>query len=331
MNNNNPLSSLLRASNILKLFFIMLVLICGFGVLIHLLEPKVFPTIFEGIWWVVITASTVGYGDYAPATTAGRVVGILLILSGGAFVTFYITALSASTINFLNAYNEGAATYRGNKHIIFIGWNQRVKNTIEHLVNVERNVSIVLIDQTLQRKPASSPYVHFIKGDPTNDATLQQANIMMAECVVITADQNKNEKDADMASILSLLAVKGLNPSIYSIIEILTHEQRENAQRAGADEVIETNTFSSFVMMNSFLSPGMSNTLLTMLNHLKGSKLSFIPASQECIGASFGECNHTFMEKQILLLGVKRNGESIVNPPFDFQIIEGDDLLVIEH
>jgi len=35
----------------------------------------------EGLWWGIVTGSTVGYGDYYPATTAGRVVGAVLIVA----------------------------------------------------------------------------------------------------------------------------------------------------------------------------------------------------------------------------------------------------------
>ncbi|MDF2180042.1 potassium channel family protein [Aliiglaciecola sp. CAU 1673] len=36
----------------------------------------------DAIWWSLVTISTVGYGDYYPVSTAGRVVSMLLILSG---------------------------------------------------------------------------------------------------------------------------------------------------------------------------------------------------------------------------------------------------------
>lgn len=35
----------------------------------------------DGLWWGIVTGSTVGYGDYYPATTAGRAVGAVLIVS----------------------------------------------------------------------------------------------------------------------------------------------------------------------------------------------------------------------------------------------------------
>ncbi|OEH94038.1 potassium channel family protein [Bacillus solimangrovi] len=328
---NDRISNVLQRFNLIRLFGIMIILICLFGYGIHLLEPEVFPSIFEGIWWVVITASTVGYGDYIPDSTIGKTIAMLLILSGGAFVTFYMATISASTVNFLNSYNEGAATFRGEKHVIIIGWNQRVKKTIDQIMNIQNSAQFVLIDHSLKNKPLTIRNVHFVKGDPTCDSTLQQANITDASAVFITADQNKNEKEADMSSILTLLAIKGLNPRVHSIIEILTPEQLENAKRAGADEIIETNTLSSFVMTNSFISHGMSDTVVTILDQLKGSTLTFIEAQEQYIGKTFRNCSNLLLQEERLLIGVKRNGESHINPPLDFTIDNKDCLLIIEH
>lgn len=36
----------------------------------------------EGLWWAVTTASGVGYGDFVPVTTGGRVIGGLLQVTG---------------------------------------------------------------------------------------------------------------------------------------------------------------------------------------------------------------------------------------------------------
>ncbi len=38
-----------------------------------------FPSFWDGIWWAVVTVTTVGYGDLSPTTVAGRIVGIALM------------------------------------------------------------------------------------------------------------------------------------------------------------------------------------------------------------------------------------------------------------
>ena len=39
-------------------------------------------SISEGIWWAIVTTTTVGYGDMAPATPLGRLIAILLMMVG---------------------------------------------------------------------------------------------------------------------------------------------------------------------------------------------------------------------------------------------------------
>ncbi|MCC3355718.1 potassium channel protein [Bacillus sp. REN16] len=323
-------ASLFKRFLIAKLISIVLLVIIIFGAIIHLIEPETFPTIFDGVWWSIVTAATVGYGDYAPTTFWGRIVGMFLIFIGAGIVTRYFAAISTSTLVAQNAYLEGTSGFHGKKHIIIIGWNERVRETLSFLKTPGSVVDILLIDDSLEKNPMPGNHFHFIKGDPTRDETLKQANIQDAEMVLVTADQGKDELHADMISILTLLAIKGLNPTVYTIVEILTTHQIQNAKRGGADEIIQTNRISSLVMVNSILSHGVSDALLSMLVDLKGGKLQFLDITFDLIGMTFQKASETLLKEGKILIGIKRENEISINPPLSLEIRKNDQILILK-
>jgi voltage-gated potassium channel len=54
-----------------------------------------FPSMWDGIWWAVVTVTTVGYGDLYPTDVEGRIIGIVLMLVGIGFLSV-MTATIAS-------------------------------------------------------------------------------------------------------------------------------------------------------------------------------------------------------------------------------------------
>jgi voltage-gated potassium channel len=69
-----------------------------FGVLERLADPKTFHTVWLGMWWALETVTTVGYGDVVPMTTAGKVIGSVLLLGGLAFLTVIIAMITGGFV-----------------------------------------------------------------------------------------------------------------------------------------------------------------------------------------------------------------------------------------
>ncbi|NHM32569.1 potassium channel family protein [Neobacillus terrae] len=319
----------LRLPLLARILLITLLFVVLFGILIHLLEPKTFPNILDGIWWAIITASTVGYGDYVPHSIAGRAAAIILILIGAGFVSSYFVTLSAVAVTRQNAFSEGKITYKESGHIIIIGWNERSRELIQKISNQDYPQPLVLIDETLKSIPIHSRYVHYIQGKPHLDETLKKANLLEADRVLITADQGNEEIQADMYSILTLLAIKGLSPQIPCIVEILTSEQVINANRAGADLVLQSNKLTSVYMLNSLRSAN-AGLIPEVFGQLQENRLLEISPESEHLNKSFIETSNALSNDKKILIGIKREKGILLNPPPDFVIKESDLLLAIK-
>jgi len=78
------------------------VLIVLAAVLERLVEPKVFTSLGLALWWAVVTVATVGYGDVVPETPTGRLVAVVVMLFGMAWVplvtTLVVTALGRPSV-----------------------------------------------------------------------------------------------------------------------------------------------------------------------------------------------------------------------------------------
>ena len=88
-----PLRALVNAPHLLVL--LVLAIWVGCSLTYAALEDK---GPVEGLWWGIVTGSTVGYGDFYPSTTAGRAIGAVLIVSMLVFVPIAIGHVIANLV-----------------------------------------------------------------------------------------------------------------------------------------------------------------------------------------------------------------------------------------
>ena len=106
---NNLLSLLTTVFNSRRLrtilgaliFFVLL-----FGYIFYLTEDDV-NTFGDGIWWALVTVTTVGYGDITPATTLGRFVASALMFLGLGLIATVTAIVSAKFVqNFVDHHTN---------------------------------------------------------------------------------------------------------------------------------------------------------------------------------------------------------------------------------
>jgi voltage-gated potassium channel len=72
----------------------LLVVVLG-GVMMRLLDHAEYATIWIGMWWVLQTVTTVGYGDFTPKTAIGRILTSFVMLYGIAFLAIITAAITS--------------------------------------------------------------------------------------------------------------------------------------------------------------------------------------------------------------------------------------------
>lgn len=88
---------ILRTNDLFKIFQVTLLLILLSALGIFLVEKKI-NNIGDALWWAIVTATTVGYGDFSPSTFLGRCIAAVLMIAGigtigmltGSIATFFL-------------------------------------------------------------------------------------------------------------------------------------------------------------------------------------------------------------------------------------------------
>jgi len=143
-----PISSLFKGQ---KIFFfgVLLTLMVLAGHIIWFVErsskkratsfhQSYFPGVFEGMYWALITASTIGYGDKVPQRWIGRILAGIIILTFLPLFGFYIAQLSSDlTIQSLKTNINGPQDLRGRRIAVVDG-----TTSLHYMKNVHANLDL---------------------------------------------------------------------------------------------------------------------------------------------------------------------------------------------
>ena len=69
------------------------------AMLIFQLEPNLFETFFDALYWATISITTIGYGDIIPTTEVGKLITMISALMGVAVIALPSGMITAAYIN----------------------------------------------------------------------------------------------------------------------------------------------------------------------------------------------------------------------------------------
>jgi len=262
-----------------------------------------FSTVGEGLWWAMVTMTTVGYGDLVPGTLAGRFIAAVVMLSGIALVSVFTAALSSRVITDRLKEGRGLSKVNARNHIAILGWNSSGEDIIRMVREdaIRENRSIVLVNQLRQEdmEPVIHKYhelhIKFVYGDPTEEAVLKRANIAFAYAAIIIPDDSAaTNQMSDEKTILTTLTVKSIEPKVKVIAHILDASNEVHLKRANADQVVVNNRYSGYLLGAHVTTPGIPAVFDMLLRADGGIRLARRKIPHAFVGKTFSDLSQHF-------------------------------------
>jgi voltage-gated potassium channel len=268
-----------------------------------------------------------GQGDSSYVTSPmGWVVGWFFSLFGVAIIGTLTGALVALVIDYLLKEGQGLGASGYRDHIIVCGWNQTARDLIDELRGDEYKSRVVVLAEG-DKNPAGEG-VYFVNGDSTDTAALERAGIREARAALIFPTTATN--DADMHSILTIMAIESIAPQVRTVAEVNNPRHVEHFRRARADEVLVTSRLASRLLARSALYPGLTELVTDMVSGGDGSELYRVTLPEAYLGLTIDDVSRRLRaEHRATLLAITRGDHTFTNPPRDFTLEPRDDALVL--
>ncbi|HEC88816.1 MAG TPA: hypothetical protein ENI52_05835 [Thermoplasmata archaeon] len=265
----------------------------------------------DSFYWIVITLSTVGYGDLTPSNPIMKIIVFPIVLIG--IVVF--GSVAGIIVEEQQARLRGLKKSKQKNHIVILGYNDASETAIEELID---KYEITLIDENIDINPRIGE-IHFIKGNPKKEDVLLKANIEEARGVIIALKE-------DSEAILATLAVRNLTDAKI-IVSISSMENIRRARSAGADVVVVVDALAGRFLASSVFEEFVVKFFEDVSTGREGYDIVEMPA-REFSGKEVKDIILKHYEHG-LLIAIVREEKLIIKPDLNMKLREDDKIICI--
>lgn len=189
-------------------------------------------TVTDAFYYIVVTGTTVGYGDATPATPEAKLFTLsVLIIGTAAFATaFGALLVPALESRITAAFGNMTASELSllEDHVVVLGYGDLTEPLLDELATTD--VLVVTPDPDTAAA-LQDRGVDVLTADPTDTEALRDARVDTARGVVATADD-------DARNTLAVLAARQVSPDVRVVTVASDQRHVDKLKEVGADEVV---------------------------------------------------------------------------------------------
>jgi voltage-gated potassium channel len=275
------------------------------------------------IWWTIVTASTVGYGDKVPETAGGRVIAILVIVVGVLVASIVTGRIASWLVEWKIKEGSGLATQKKHRrHLVICGWKNDMPGFLMGILKANRHLTseeVVLVSMV---KPASVENLRsipelqniaFVRGDYVDEAVLLRANVTQASKVLVLADSgiDASPQEIDARTVMTAMTIKSISKDIYTCVELIDSKFERYLRSVHCDEIFLSRHHNRILLANASADSGVSQIISDLLD-MEQNRLVTRGLPDRFVGDTFGSLSRYFMEAEnSILIGVLENTGNI--------------------
>jgi voltage-gated potassium channel len=315
------------------IFFVSIFVYSTTGYMYFEVAAKPDLTWTDAAWWSVVTMTTVGYGDYFPESTAGRMlVGVPTMLLGVSILGYLLSLLATAIMESRLKEIQGMTQMRFSDHIVVCRYNG-LGATLKLLGELRsdpstREAKVVLIDEQLEEIPAElrARDVSFVRGDPSRQAVLEQANFGEARVVLIQCDA-ADLPHSDEKNLAVALTVERLRPGVFTVVHCVDPERAVFFERAGCDSVVCPESLSSQLVVQELQDPGVHAVVAELTSNAEGKQFYIVPPP--AAAGTAGDLASACARIGAVFVGLRRGGGNLLMPEPGTPLKKGDLAVII--
>ncbi|MBA3310481.1 MAG: NAD-binding protein [Nocardioidaceae bacterium] len=271
-------------------------------------------------WWFVVTAATVGYGDFFPLTWGGHLVGAYVIGGGIITLTTLFTVVAEKISNAKGRRMKGLDDLDLSGHVAVLGYTPGRTERIVHELSAEGDTQVVLCawDDLAEHPMPSLANVSFVRGELTDEDVLRRACVDRAGRVLVDA-RDDNE------ALSVTVAAMHVNPEVHTVVTLRDMARAKNLGYVDSD-VRCVQWHSPRMVTEELQDPGISRVYADLMTH-GGANTYSVRLLASLDGTSFGDYQQALGSTfGSTVLAARCGGEIVVSPPWD-TALPGDSVL----